>query len=193
LTGRNGNGHPWVGQSKAPRSVRRLHGHRPLIPTVERRSGSGHLSPAQGVRPSGCAREIRRFGGRATPWSAKALTREVAVSRRLGAGVPERAPLARCRAYRRAQAPRTKGGARWTLIVRAEVGPFRRCPCQSLAHADAAPPPPRCGEAASPQTVLWPIRGQNGFIRFCNLGDAGLPTRVPQSRFSAKRERGEPP
>jgi len=29
-----------------PRSVRRLHGHRPLIPTVERRSGSGHLSPA---------------------------------------------------------------------------------------------------------------------------------------------------
>ena len=33
-------------------------------------------------------------------------------------------------------APRTKGGARWTLIVRAEVGPFRRYPCQLLAHAD---------------------------------------------------------
>src|SRR5580693_730195 len=40
-------------ENRTPRSVRRLHGHRPLIPTVERRSGSGHLSPAQGVRPSG--------------------------------------------------------------------------------------------------------------------------------------------
>ena len=39
--------------NRTPRSVRRLHGHRPLIPTVERRSGSGHLSPAQGLRPSG--------------------------------------------------------------------------------------------------------------------------------------------
>jgi hypothetical protein len=36
-----------------------------------------------------------------------------------------------------ARAPRTKGGVRWTLIVRAEVGPTRRCPCLSLAHADA--------------------------------------------------------
>jgi len=36
-----------------------------------------------------------------------------------------------------AYAPLTEGGARWTLIVvRAEVGPFRRFPCQSLAHAD---------------------------------------------------------
>ena len=33
-------------ENGTPRSVRRLHGHRPLIPPVERRSGSGHLSPA---------------------------------------------------------------------------------------------------------------------------------------------------
>src|SRR5580693_4956103 len=59
-------------ENRTPRSVRRLHGHRPLIPTVERRSGSGHLSPAQGVRPSGW-RSVHRN----TPWSAKALTREV--------------------------------------------------------------------------------------------------------------------
>src|SRR5580658_4635137 len=59
-------------ENRTPRSVRRLHGHRPLIPTVERRSGSGHLSPAQGVRPSGW-----RLVNRSTPWSAKALTREV--------------------------------------------------------------------------------------------------------------------
>ena len=36
-----------------------------------------------------------------------------------------------------AQAPRTEGGARWTLIVRAEVGPIHCFPCRSLAHADA--------------------------------------------------------
>ena len=30
---------------QTPCSVRRRHGHRPLIPPVERRSGSGHLSP----------------------------------------------------------------------------------------------------------------------------------------------------
>src|SRR5580700_1380443 len=49
-------------------------------------------------------------------------------------------PLGWCLVFWCATAPRTKGGARWTLIVRAEVGPFRRYPCQLLAHAD--PPAP---------------------------------------------------
>src|SRR6185437_151758 len=38
--------------------------------------------------------------------------------------------------WRAGGASRTKGGVRWTLIVRAEVGPSRRYPCQLLAHAD---------------------------------------------------------
>lgn len=53
---------------QTPRSVRLLHGHRPLIPPVERRSGSGQVSPAQGVTPSGFSRRG------ITPRSAKALT-----------------------------------------------------------------------------------------------------------------------
>src|SRR5215469_7547459 len=69
----------------------------------------------------------------ATPWSAKALTREVTVpclSRK------REGPLSAGVNVTGARAPLPKGGERWTPIVRAEVGPFRRYPCQSLAHAD---------------------------------------------------------
>ena len=72
-------------------------------------------------------------GGRATPWSAKALTREVTLPPWRGEG---QYLLTGVFGEWRMGAV-VKGGARWTLIVRAEVGPFRRCPCHSLAHADA--------------------------------------------------------
>ena len=52
---------------QTPRSVRRLHGHRPLIPPVERRSGSGQVSPAQGVTPSGFPRGVRGGSRRGVP------------------------------------------------------------------------------------------------------------------------------
>src|ERR1700683_5485091 len=41
----------------------------------------------------------------------------------------------------RPRASRLKGGTRWTLIVRAEVGPSRCCPILLRAHASPARPP----------------------------------------------------
>src|SRR5580698_1502534 len=61
-----------------------------------------------------------------TPWSAKALTIEVARD----FAAPGLCFL-RCHAVSvawRPRASRQEGGTRWTLIVRAEVGPSRRCP-----------------------------------------------------------------
>ena len=45
-------------------------------------------------------------------------------------------PLGWDRVCRRAQAPRTKGGVKWTLIVRAEVGPFPPLSLFVQAHVD---------------------------------------------------------
>src|SRR5580692_9689876 len=72
----------------------------------------------------------------ATPWSAKALTREVTpgcVSRR-GRGTCLFSGAV-CEGAR--GRPGLREALRWTLIVRAEVGPIHRLPCRSLARADA--------------------------------------------------------
>ena len=101
--------------------------------------------------PRGEAKWLRSI---ATPWSAKALTREVA------SPAAARAALGR--------AP-TKGGVRWTVIVRAEVGPLPPLSLVVQAHVDVT-----------------------DFPFFCPRVCPGLPRRVPQSRLSAKRERGDP-
>ena len=151
-------------ENGTPRSVRRLHGHRPLIPTVERRSGSGHLSPAQGVRPSGwrSSAAVRRgvpkllrercgqgfhFPGRLFPqvsrgkcpraegpraeWPGSA---GLSCSGRVFPQVSRSSALMAPAAWR-PRASRQKGGTRWTLIVRAEVGPSRCCLRFVPAHA----------------------------------------------------------
>jgi hypothetical protein len=129
-------------------------------------------TPLPGLR--GEAKWLRSI---ATPWSAKALTREV-TSSQAGAGSCPAAldgdsRLVSC--VQACHAPRTKGGVRWTLIVvRAEVGPSRRCPCLSQAHADLVspwgPPSPdvalrgpgrstvsglRLGRGSAPRSLRW--------------------------------------
>src|SRR5262249_51350902 len=95
-------------------------------------------------------------------WSAKALTREVTSSLAGTGSCPAAmdgdSPLV-SRVQAR-QAPRTKGGVRWTLIVvRAEVGPSRRCPCLSQALSDLVSPG---GRLRSP---VAPVRGPGRFDR----------------------------
>jgi hypothetical protein len=115
-------------------------------------------TPLPGLR--GEAKWLRSI---ATPWSAKALTREVTSSQAGADSCPAAtdgdSPLVS--GVQARPAPRTKGGVRWTLIVRAEVGPSRRCPCLSQAHADLvsrwgprSPMPPCADPVAS--TVSGP-------------------------------------
>src|ERR1700678_833076 len=85
-----------------------------------------YLSPGHAVRQTRSA----------TPWSAKALTREVTP----GAAHELRQwnmPLQWCRVESARKRPGLREALRWTLIVRAEVGPIHRLPCRSLARADA--------------------------------------------------------
>src|SRR5580692_1322726 len=67
-----------------------------------------------------------------------------------------RAEARRVRATWRPRASRQKGGMRWTLIVRAEVGPHRRCLILLRAHAYSARP-------------LIPARPAAGWLSVCPL------------------------
>src|SRR5580693_1814029 len=111
------------------------------------------------ARPSGAG-----TGPRSTPWSAKALTREVARDFPVPGGC-----FLRCHAEVWPGAPVRRGregGTRWTLIVRAEVGPARCCPIlfrhtsgsASAAELDLNPSRPGPAPARLPGVCPDPVR-----------------------------------
>jgi hypothetical protein len=167
------NGHPWVRQDRAlfflvpetrctwksgqkeEHSLDTSFGEassRTQATDPNRRETLRIRTPLPGLR--GEAKWLRSI---ATPWSAKALTREVTSSQAGADSCPAAtdgdSPLVS--GVQARPAPRTKGGVRWTLIVRAEVGPSRRCPCLSQAHADLVSP---WGTSSPDATVRGPGR-----------------------------------